>query len=246
MHEKIDRWKQRLQRARQVAICPLTPHNPTNFCRNSWPRRASLTHMRAKPVHFKAGSPRRVLLWEPHCRGGPFSSASTAEPVHDKAGSWVPRRARPSRGGPLCSQAGPSRSRERGVPPHASIRCPANSAKMRRSMPDSGLGLSPFSDESREKLLSCSISLGSSVQLPEEMPESHDWWVNSWSDRLRFVGGVPREQKMLKGHLPRVRYHQVCKYTKQNVRFFSEGWKEAALPASGFISVYFGLFRGLL
>jgi hypothetical protein len=28
------------------------------------------------------------------------------------------------------------------------------------------------------------------------------------SDRLR-VGWVPREQKMLKGHLPRVRYHRV-------------------------------------
>ena len=27
-------------------------------------------------------------------------------------------------------------------------------------------------------------------------------------DRLRVVGGVPREQKMLKGHLPRVIYHQ--------------------------------------
>ena len=29
-------------------------------------------------------------------------------------------------------------------------------------------------------------------------------------DRLRVaLGGVPREQKMLKGHLPRVMYHQV-------------------------------------
>ena len=27
-------------------------------------------------------------------------------------------------------------------------------------------------------------------------------------------GGVPREQKMLKGHLPRVIYHQVYLYTK--------------------------------
>ena len=27
-------------------------------------------------------------------------------------------------------------------------------------------------------------------------------------DRLRALGGVPREQKMLKGHLPRVIYHQ--------------------------------------
>ena len=28
-------------------------------------------------------------------------------------------------------------------------------------------------------------------------------------DRLRVLGGVPREQKMLKGHLPRVIYHHV-------------------------------------
>jgi hypothetical protein len=26
--------------------------------------------------------------------------------------------------------------------------------------------------------------------------------------------GIPQEQKMLKGHLPRVKYHQVYKYTK--------------------------------
>ena len=31
------------------------------------------------------------------------------------------------------------------------------------------------------------------------------------------LGGVPREQKMLKGHLPRVIYHQVYYYTKINV-----------------------------
>ena len=29
-----------------------------------------------------------------------------------------------------------------------------------------------------------------------------------------FPGGVPREQTMLKGHLPRVIYHQVYWYTK--------------------------------
>ena len=29
------------------------------------------------------------------------------------------------------------------------------------------------------------------------------------------LGGVPREQKMLKGHPPRVIYHQVYKYTKK-------------------------------
>ena len=28
------------------------------------------------------------------------------------------------------------------------------------------------------------------------------------------MGGVPREQKMFKGHLPRVVYHQVNEYTK--------------------------------
>jgi len=33
--------------------------------------------------------------------------------------------------------------------------------------------------------------------------------------RLRVgSGGVPREQKMLKGHLPRVIYHEVYQYTK--------------------------------
>ena len=30
------------------------------------------------------------------------------------------------------------------------------------------------------------------------------------------LGGVPREQKMLKGHLPRVIYHQVYWYRKIN------------------------------
>ena len=38
-------------------------------------------------------------------------------------------------------------------------------------------------------------------------------------DRLRegtlALGGVPREQKMLKGHLPRVIYHQIYWYTKR-------------------------------
>jgi len=34
-----------------------------------------------------------------------------------------------------------------------------------------------------------------------------------WLDPLyreTYLGGVPREQKMLTGHLPRVIYHQVC------------------------------------
>ena len=29
-----------------------------------------------------------------------------------------------------------------------------------------------------------------------------------------YSAEVPRELKILKGHLPRVIYHQVCKYTK--------------------------------
>ena len=33
---------------------------------------------------------------------------------------------------------------------------------------------------------------------------------------LETSGRVPREQKMLKGHLPRVIYHQVYYYTKKN------------------------------
>jgi len=33
-------------------------------------------------------------------------------------------------------------------------------------------------------------------------------------DRSQRMGGVPREQKMLKGHLPRVIYHQAYLYTK--------------------------------
>ena len=37
-------------------------------------------------------------------------------------------------------------------------------------------------------------------------------------DRLT-LGGVPREQKMLKGHLPRVIYHQICWYAK-TARFY--------------------------
>ena len=39
----------------------------------------------------------------------------------------------------------------------------------------------------------------------------------------RALGGVPREQKMLKGHLPRVMYHQVYEYTKINVLKTFEG-----------------------
>ena len=40
-----------------------------------------------------------------------------------------------------------------------------------------------------------------------------DWEGFIPVDRL---GGVPRRQKMLQGHLPRVMYHQVYEYTKTN------------------------------
>jgi len=38
--------------------------------------------------------------------------------------------------------------------------------------------------------------------------------IKTFFIQLEDMGGVPREQKMLKGHLPRVIYHQVYKYTK--------------------------------
>jgi len=42
--------------------------------------------------------------------------------------------------------------------------------------------------------------------------------VKGWlAQRGTSLGGVPREQKMLKGHLPRVIYHQVYKYTKMKI-----------------------------
>ena len=45
---------------------------------------------------------------------------------------------------------------------------------------------------------------------PKGVPEvgGQRGFMVSSHDRLR-VGGVPREQEMLKGHLPRVVYHQV-------------------------------------
>ena len=46
--------------------------------------------------------------------------------------------------------------------------------------------------------------------------------------RVVSLGGVPREQKMLKGHLPRVIYHQVYEYTKINP---SEAASEGPRPA---------------
>ena len=48
------------------------------------------------------------------------------------------------------------------------------------------------------------------------------------------LGGVPREQRMLKGHLPRFIYHRVYLYTKM---FFQEGntEKERSPEVAGFI-----------
>jgi len=34
-------------------------------------------------------------------------------------------------------------------------------------------------------------------------------WVVDWFNGFPFITSTPREQKMLKGHLPRVIYHQV-------------------------------------
>ena len=43
----------------------------------------------------------------------------------------------------------------------------------------------------------------------------------SLAEVLVGVGGVPREQKMLEGHLLRVIYHQVYQYTKKKCQVFS-------------------------
>ena len=48
------------------------------------------------------------------------------------------------------------------------------------------------------------------------------------------MGGVPREQKMLKGHLPRVIYHHVYKFTKISTSAFAStphgrSWKAFGL-----------------
>ena len=40
--------------------------------------------------------------------------------------------------------------------------------------------------------------------------------IDSGHTRETSLGGVPREQKMLQGHLPRVIYQQVYQYTKTN------------------------------
>ena len=41
---------------------------------------------------------------------------------------------------------------------------------------------------------------------------------------LAFLGGVPRQQKMPKAHLPRVLYHQVFSYTKIHVVLIDAAW----------------------
>ena len=46
-----------------------------------------------------------------------------------------------------------------------------------------------------------------------------------------LVGGVPREQKLLKGHLPRVIYHQVYLYKKINIQ---EPYQHTPLNATRF------------
>ena len=48
------------------------------------------------------------------------------------------------------------------------------------------------------------LSLPSASPFPQPRPLPQ---LNSWV--IPCLGGVPREQKMLKGHLPRVIYHQV-------------------------------------
>ena len=43
----------------------------------------------------------------------------------------------------------------------------------------------------------------------------HAGFTRQRRSKVDFLGGVPREQKMLKGHLPRVIYHQVYYFTKR-------------------------------
>ena len=58
------------------------------------------------------------------------------------------------------------------------------------------------------------VSLNSRIESNNKKEEKDQAALRIWGScfmgviRLR-VGGVPREQKMLKGHLPRVIYHQV-------------------------------------
>ena len=64
--------------------------------------------------------------------------------------------------------------------------------------------------------------------VPNATPEWPCWclWKHFGMDRLRVaeatLGVVPQAQKMLKGHLPRVLYHQVYMYTKKNGIKFRE------------------------
>jgi len=58
-------------------------------------------------------------------------------------------------------------------------------------------------------LYGCFVSRGPTEETRHAAVANND-------DRLRVgrLGGVPLEQKMLKGHLPRVIYHHVNKYMK--------------------------------
>ena len=66
------------------------------------------------------------------------------------------------------------------------------------------LGSSIFFQESARKLLYSWICCEAFVV--SVVNEKHTYGTS--------LGGVPREQKMFKGHLPRVIYHQVYQYTK--------------------------------
>ena len=64
----------------------------------------------------------------------------------------------------------------------------------------------------------------------------------TFDDRLRVgpsLGGVPREQTMLKGHLPRVIHHQVYKYTKKTGSH-STAWYRASSETRG-VALTFGV-----
>jgi len=67
------------------------------------------------------------------------------------------------------------------------------------------------SNEEEEKTDEPASDLGSRLVLCLWYFSSDDrlrvGWLNGYL--IHYIGGVPREQKMLKGHLPRVIYHQV-------------------------------------
>ena len=71
----------------------------------------------------------------------------------------------------------------------AMVRCRANVARIRQPRPDYGRG----------------PGLGVQVKVLKTFDRLRVGLLTGFS----FMGGVPREQKMLKGHLPRIIYHQV-------------------------------------